>query len=887
MLLKLLSEAKSDHVVVIFDAGRETFRKDLYPEYKANREACPEDLLKQMPYFREIAQTLGMLILEEPGYEADDLIGTLVKRFESEDFETVIVTGDKDLMQLVNKRVTIWDTMRDRHFGPKEVKEKMGVGPAQIVELLGLMGDSSDNIPGLMGVGPKTAVQLIEKYGDVESVIQQAGAIKTDKGIRNRAKIAEQIELNPEILRLSRKLVEINTQAPLRFSLAGKEMSFDNVGAGEIAKYLQRSEIDPSKLEGLFARLEFHSLLKEFKLSSPAKKSENVNSYRAVFQSDFPGFVSELKKQKSFAFDLETTSLDVLVAKIVGVSFSWDKDGAFYVPLGHANIPQGSAQVSHEEFFKALGPIFEDPEILKCGQNLKYDVGVLCQYGFNYGFNYGLNCGFTVQGIAFDSMIASYLLNPDKGAHDLGVLARDFLQRHMQDYEEVAEGLADFSQVPVDAATRYSGDDANVAWNLKCVMEPLLKESQLERVFNELEMPLVALLSKMERTGIKLDVPFLAKYSGEIEGKLSKVKEQIFAAAGTEFNLNSPKQLSEILFVKLNLPTKGLKKTKTGVSTDQGVLEKLSGLHPLPALLLEHRLLYKLKSTYVDALPAQVSSATGRLHTRFNQTVTGTGRLSSSDPNLQNIPIQTPEGRKVREAFIAEEGKVLIAADYSQIELRILAHLSADPNLCRAFKEGEDIHTITAREILGLGSLLDITPEQRRVGKTINFGVIYGMGPYRLARDLQIPFNVANKYIEEYFERYSGVKRYFAEIEKRALEDGFVSTLFGRRRLVGSIDDSERDQGFVLRAALNAPIQGSAADIVKLAMIKVDRALVESGLKVRMLLQIHDELVFECARADLDAGMEIIVNQMENVVQLDVPLKVDAGSGSNWQEAQS
>jgi len=876
MLLKLMQSADSPHVAVVFDAGKETFRNKLYPAYKANREECPDDLRKQMPGFREISSTLGLKVLELPGYEADDLIGTLAKKFENSGFEVVIVSGDKDLMQLVDGKTTIWDTMRDRRFGPKEVKEKMGVPPEQIVELLGLTGDSSDNVPGLKGVGPKTAVQLIEKYGNVATILEQVEAIKSDSSLRNRAKIAAEIESNADLVRLSRKLVEVDTKVPLQILIGkgpreGKLMQVESLSADELYGSIERAEPDPTALEALFNRYEFSSLLKEFNLKFSAKESSHKN-FKIIWAKDFNAWLTQLSAQSNFAFDLETNSLDVLQAQIVGASFCWNDEEAFYVPLHHKQA--ALEQVNFDHFLKSLKPIFENTAIKKVGQNLKFDIGVLASHGIE------------VKALGFDSMLASYLLNPDKGAHDLSTLAHDYLGHVMKEYEEVTLGLNDFSEVSVEEAAKYAADDANVAWCLRSKLMPLIEEQNLGKVLDQIEMPLVPVLSQMERRGVKLDTEFLAQMSKELELKLAKLKTELYELAGQEFNLNSPKQLSEILFGKLGISTKGLKKTKSGVSTDQSVLEKIAAQHPLPALILEYRGIFKLKSTYVDALPAQVSQKTGRLHARFNQAVTGTGRLSSSDPNLQNIPIQTEEGRKVRRAFIAEKGKVLISADYSQIELRVLAHMSADANLIRAFKDGTDIHTNTAREILGLSSNDQVTKDDRRIGKTINFGVIYGMGGFRLARELGIPVGVANKYIEDYFARYPGVQELFSKIEKEAETNGFVSTLFGRKRFVSSIDSSGRDQGFVLRAALNAPLQGTAADIVKLAMIKLDGRIRAEKLPLQMLMQIHDELVFECDEGFKEEGCKIVRSEMEGVVDLDVPLKVDCGYGLNWQEAQ-
>lgn len=875
MLFKLLSQSDSEHMVMVFDTGRDTFRKELYPQYKANREECPEELRQQMPYFREISKTLGLQIMELPGYEADDLIGTLAKKISAGGDEVVVVSGDKDLLQLVDDKVHVWDSMRDVHYHAKEVEDKFGVPPNKVVELLGLSGDSSDNVPGLKGVGPKTAAQLVQKFGDVKTIIESAKAIREDPSIRNRNKIADQIEFDHELLRLSRQLVEIDTNAPLKLGVDSQEQSLDTLSGSDVVKLIRRSQPDPQAMAELFSRLEFSSLLKEFNFAfSPGAKAQQAPyETHVVWAVDFQNWLKRLEKQAEFAFDLETTSLDVLEAKIVGASFAWSEQEAFYVPLAHKSEQPGR-QVSQEIFLQTLTPILADPRSRKYGQNLKYDCGVLAQHGLQ------------VQGIGFDSMLGSYLLNPDKSSHNLTVLAHDFLRRSLIEFEEVTEGLADFSEVTVEKAAQYAGQDANLAWLLQRKLTPLLREHNLLDVLERLELPLIGVLSSMERKGIALDLDFLSKLSQEFSIEIASLTEKIYAAAGQEFNINSPKQLSEVLFEKLALSSKGLKRTKTGISTDSGVLEKLLPVHPIAALLLDYRALFKLKSTYVDALGSQVSTKSGRLHTSFNQTGTGTGRLSSSDPNLQNIPIQTEQGRRIRNAFVAETGKLLISADYSQIELRVLAHMSGDVNLRQAFLEGKDVHAATARDILNIGPLFEITPEQRRIGKTINFGVIYGMGGFRLARELGIPLHIANKYIEDYFDKYAGVRKLFAELEEAATRDGYVTSLLGRKRFIAHIDASGRDAGFARRAALNAPIQGSAADIVKLAMICLDRRIRSEKLPLEMLLQIHDELVFECAADQVQSMVQIVQNEMEHAIELSVPLKVDVGFGRTWREAQ-
>ena len=872
MLVKLLEQAQVNHVALVFDAGRETFRNELYSEYKANREECPEDLVPQMPYFRDLGKALGFPIMELPGYEADDVIGTLAARLEDLNCEVVIVSGDKDLTQLVNDETTIWDTMRDVRYGPQEVKEKFGVPPEKIVDFLGLTGDSSDNIPGLQGVGPKTAVQLIEKYGDVESIISKASEIRDTKGIRNRKKISDQIETDPEIIKLSKKLAEICLTAPVVLDTEQGLTTLEGLSDEELFKALSLRAPHEEELTNLCRKFEFESLLEEFKLASSRQdnQSKDKAEYITVLKDDFKGFVEELSKQQIFCFDLETTSLDPHEAKIVGLAFAWTAEKGYYIPVAHK---EGASQVSLDEALQVLKPLLEDPKVGLVGQNLKYDISILAENGVE------------AKGIVSDTMIASYLLNPDRSSHKLSSLAKDHLAYLMLEYEQVVGELNDFSEVAVNEATKYAAEDAQITWKLHELLSPKIASSKVDKVYNEIELPLIPVLSRMERKGIKLDVPFLEKMSAEFELELNELTGKLYELAGCEFNLNSPKQLQDVLFNRLELPTKGLKKTKTGISTNQAVLEKLSDIHPLPKLLLRYRLLFKLKSTYVDALPAQVSTVTKRLHTKFNQAVTGTGRLSSSDPNLQNIPIQTEEGRRIRKAFVAEPGMKLISADYSQIELRLLAHMSADENLICAFKNGDDIHANTAREILELDEHEEVSPEVRRIGKTMNFGIIYGMSGFRLARELGIPVAVANEYIEEYFNKFSGVKKFFNDLEKQAQENKYVSTMFGRRRYLTGLETSGRDAGFLMRVAINAPVQGSAADLIKLAMIKIDQKIQQDSLPLSMLLQIHDELVFEASEDAFEEMSNFVVKEMEQVQKLSVPLKVDVGGGSNWGQA--
>ena len=871
MVIKLLTETSSPHVVMVFDAGRDTFRTEMYPAYKANRVDCPEELCLQMPFFREFARALGMPIFEQVGFEADDIIGTLVKRFAGSGTETVIVSGDKDLMQLVDEKTSIWDTMRDKRYGPAEVKEKMGVFPEQIVELLGLMGDSSDNIPGVKGVGPKTAIQLLEQFGGIEQIIAATDLIRETKAIRSRRKIADTIEEQAALLRLSKELVQIKTDVKVHVSVGERECTIAELDDEALLTALCRREPDSEALARLAGQFEFTSLLKEFTLADASTRVDYAKIYKTVTPAMFDEWVTSLFEQDTVAFDLEATSLDVLSADIVGFAFSWSTEEGWYIPTGHVD-PQEPAQVALDTLLTVLKDWFEDPGKKKVGQNLKYDVSLLSRYDIS------------VRGVVFDTMLASYLLNPERASHSLSALAREFLGRTLIEYEMVTAEYDTFANVPVLEATHYAAEDAHVTWQLYEILKPLLEENSLTEIFDTMEVPLLSVLSRMERAGILLDVDFLAVMSKELEHRLAESQQRIYELAGEEFNPNSPKQLATILFDRLGISKQGIKKTKTGHSTDSSVLEKLRHTHPLPDQILEHRGLYKLKNTYVDVLPHQVSAVTGRLHTKFNQTVTATGRLSSSDPNLQNIPIQSEDGRKIRKAFIAKPGCVLISADYSQIELRLLAHMSGDVAMQAAFQEDRDIHSETAREIMGLSEFEEVTPELRRIGKTINFGVVYGMSGFRLARDLGIPVGEGNRYIEEYFSRYAGVRKYFSELEQAAEQDGFVATLFGRRRYI-PVTTQGRDQGYRRRIAINAPIQGSAADLIKLAMIHIDRESSAQMLPITKLLQIHDELVFECEAGAVNECSVFIREQMETVTALDVPLKVDIDWGDNWFEA--
>lgn len=869
MLLKLLEGASTNHLVMVFDAGKKTFRNDLYAEYKANRSECPPDLVPQFPYFRKISQALGFQLYEKEGYEADDIIGTLARRLETDGHEVVIVTGDKDLMQLVTPNISIWDTMKDKRYGEKEVVEKMGVAPHQVIDFLGLTGDTSDNIPGLKGVGPKTALKLIELYKDVEGIISAKNDIAENKEIRGRKNISERLEEDSEILLLSKKLVTVDIDVPLELKIDEKTIALKDISPEVLANSLYKQDPVDELLNELTVELEFQSVFKKIPRVKQAKKI--ASDYKLISKDEFSSFYKDLKDQKEFAFDIETNSLDPLEAEVVGIAFCWDNATSYYIPIAHKN-PGDFKQCDLKDLIH-LKDIFEDSEYKKLGQNLKYDVEVLRKYEIY------------VAGIHGDSMLASFLIEPDKRSYNLTDLSLRYLNQIVISYEDTVKDLEGFQDVELNKACQYAAEDAHFAYLLCKLFEVKIKEEGLETIYYEIELPLISVLSTMELNGINLDVKFLEEFSVKLKDKITILEKELYKLAGCEFNLNSPKQLSEVLFEKLKIPTKGLKKTKTGISTDASVLEKLSEKYDFPKSLLNYRMLHKLLTTYVDSLPKQVSSKTNRLHTQFNQTIAATGRLSSSNPNLQNIPIQSLEGRQVRKAFIANENSVLISADYSQIELRILAHLSQDTNFIKAFINNEDIHSKTARDILFLGENEEITPDIRRIGKVINFGIIYGMSAFRLSKELDLSLYDARNYIDNYFEHYSGVKAYFDKLEEQAESQGFVSTLFGRKRYIADLDSGGRGAGFVQRVATNAPIQGTAADIVKLAMIKIDQRIKVEKLPMKMLLQIHDELVFECEKSFEKDCQEIVKSEMENVVEFSVPLSVSISSGLNWEEA--
>jgi len=848
MLLKVLKERKPDHVAVVFDAGRQTFRNELYSDYKANRLAMPDDLVPQLAPIKEMVRAFRIPALEKPGFEADDIIATLARECEERGMAVVVVTGDKDLMQIVTGNVRLLDTMKEKESGVPEVAERFGVSPEGVIDILGLAGDSSDNIPGVPGIGEKTAIKLIQEYGSLDELLSRAGEVKGKTGERLR-EFADQA-------RLSRQLATVERNVPLAWS-------FDD---------LVLSPPDNRRLAELFKEYGFTTLMKELTGAATLPTEE----YRTVLdEAGFTPLLAMLRETGGFAVDLETTSLNPLEADIVGISVSCRDHEAFYIPVGH-RYHGAPAQLPPEKVLAGLAPLLTDPQLPKIGQNLKYDYQVLRR------------AGVEMEGVWCDTMLASYLLNPVRSSQSLDSLALEFLDHRMISYNEVAgtgKEQKNFSEVEVDTASTYSCEDSDAAFLLHRLFLPRLAEAGMEQLFFEVEMPLLKILAEMELAGVKLDLKLLQRLSDGFGAQLAALEREIYVLAGCEFNINSPKQLGETLFARIGLPTGKKTKGKTGYSTDISVLEGLAEEHEVVRLILQYRSLAKLKSTYTDALPKLVDGSTGRVHTSYNQAVTNTGRLSSSEPNLQNIPIRGEEGRKIRRAFVAEHGSLLLSADYSQIELRVLAHLSGDRVFCDAFARDEDIHTRTASEVFGLFPEM-VTPEMRRQAKTINFGVIYGQGAFSLAKQLGVAPKIAREFIDNYFARHSGAHAFLEECVQVAQKQGYVTTLLGRRLPIPDIMSSNHNvRAFAQRNAVNYPIQGSAADIIKEAMVNVFSRIRREGLASRLIMQVHDELVFEVPEGERVVMEQLVKHEMEHAVQLRVPLKVEINFGHNWSEA--
>jgi DNA polymerase I len=857
MLLKLLDEHQPEYFAVVFDAKGKTFRDDLYAEYKANRPPMPDELGAQIAPLLEVVEALGLPMLQVPGVEADDVIGTLADRATRAGMKTLVSTGDKDMAQLVDDDVTLVNTMTGTVLDPRGVEEKFGVPPARIVDWLALVGDSSDNIPGVPKCGPKTATKWLAEFGNLDTLKARADEVG--------GKIGESLRANLEQLELSRELATIRRDVELA------------LGPNDLA----RRPPDIDRLRALYGRLEFNTLLRKLPDGNAATNDaaepppDVATDYETVLTpGQLHDWLKRLAGADEFAFDTETDSLDYMRARIVGVSFAVEPGRAAYVPLAHRD-PDAPVQLDLDETLQKLRPLLEDEAKGKIGHNLKYDRHVLA------------NHGITLAGIRYDTMLESYVLDSTATRHDMDSVALKYLDHETIRYEDVAGKGAkqiSFDQVPVATAAPYAAEDADITLRLHRELWPrLVATPGLQHIYEELERPLVPILGAMERHGVLLDTALLRRQSRELEKGMAAAEAAAFEAAGGKFNIGSAKQLQEILFDRLGLTP--LRKTPGGQpSTAEDVLEELSAEHDLPRLVLEYRGLAKLKSTYTDKLP-ELADKHSRVHTSYHQAVAATGRLSSSDPNLQNIPIRTAEGRRIRQAFVAPESFRLVAADYSQIELRIMAHLSGDEGLQAAFREDLDVHQATAAEVFDT-PLEDVTPEQRRSAKAINFGLIYGMSAFGLARQLGIERGAAQEYVNLYFERYPGVKRYMDETRRQAREDGFVTTVLGRRLHLPEIRsrNNQRRQ-YAERSAINAPMQGTAADIIKLAMIRVADWLARGKVAARLIMQVHDELVFEVAEGDVEPLIDALGTLMGEAVELSVPLKVQAAAGLNWDEA--
>jgi len=856
ILLKLLREHHPSHVAVVFDAPGKTFRDEMYPEYKANREAMPEELSSQFPLLHELVKAFNIPIFLQKGVEADDIMGTLARRAEAEGVETILVTSDKDMLQLVGDKVKVFDPGKGDSgawYGVEEVRERFGCDPAHVIDALGLMGDTADNVPGVRGIGPKTAKTLMEKYGSLDGIYEHIGELK--------GKQREKLEADRDIALLSRELVTIKTDVDL-------PLTIDDC---------RRGEEDRGKLAEVFHALEFQSLLEEY---LPDASQTETTDYRLVLtREQLEAAVAEMRGAGVFAVDTETTSTDPMRADLVGVSMSCSEGRAYYIPVGHTKEslaavrerPKGRL-LDRESALDLLRPLLEEAAIAKVGHNIKYDLIVLAR------------AGIQLAGIGLDTMVASYLTDAGRMRHNLEEVSLHYLKRKMIPISDlIGKGskAVTFDTVPVDRACEYACEDADITWRLTGVFQPLLSERGLQDLFDRVEGPLLLVLARMEQAGVGVDLGVFEELQKEVEGRLKTLEADIHETAGEPFQINSPKQLQEILFGKLGL--KPIRKTKTGYSTDMEVLEVLAHEHPLPEKVLEYRVLEKLRGTYIEALPKLVNPDTGRIHTSFNQAVAATGRLSSSDPNLQNIPVRTEMGKRIREGFVPQDtSRKLISADYSQIELRILAHLSGDAHLQEAFSHDADIHQETAARVFGVMQEL-VTPEMRRQAKAVNFGVIYGISAFGLSRNLGISNADAGRFIDQYFEQYPGVRAWIDATLQQAAADGYVTTLLNRRRYVPELTSRNVSMRRAAeRIATNTPVQGSAADIIKLAMIRLDAALAGTG--AHLILQVHDELVVEAPASEAEETAGVMKRIMEEAMELDVPIRVDVGIGNNWAE---
>ena len=858
MILKLAKEQETEHFAVIFDAPGKTFRDEMFDEYKANRPPMPDDLRLQIDPLLEAVPAMGLPMLRIEGVEADDVIGTLCRQAAADGMQVLVSTGDKDMTQLVDKNITLVNTMSGALLDRDGVKKKFDVFPEQIIDYLGLVGDSSDNIPGVPRVGAKTAAKWLNQYGSVASIIENADEIT--------GKVGESLRENLDQLKLSQDLATIRQDVDLL--LAPRE--------------LKRSAGDSKTLRALYKRLELKTLLRQLDSDSnegtaqETPKTRSKGKYQTVLkQSDFDAWLKKIDKAELTAIDTETTSINYMQAELVGISLSVKTGEAAYIPVAH-DYPGAPQQLSRESVLNSLKAFLEDPEKKKVGHHLKYDAHIFARYGI------------ALRGMQFDSMLESYVLNSVATRHDMDSTARFYLDIDTIHFEDVAGKGAKqltFNQIDLEQAAPYAAEDADITLKLhEHLWGELQKTDALKNVYLEIEQPLVPILLGMEETGVLIDRDMLRKQSGELAKKMADREASAHELAGAPFNLGSPKQLQELLFGQLGLPV--VRKTPKGQpSTAEDVLQELAQEYELPRVILDYRSVSKLKSTYTDKLPEQIAADTGRVHTSYHQAVAATGRLSSTDPNLQNIPIRTPEGRRIRQAFIAPDGTVLLAADYSQIELRIMAHLSGDAGLLDAFAGDRDVHKATAAEVFGLDPN-DVTADHRRSAKAINFGLMYGMSAFGLGKQLGISRHEAQEYVDLYFDRYPGVKKFMDDIREQARKSGFVETVFGRRLYLPDINDRNAPRRqYAERSAINAPMQGTAADIIKRAMIAVQHWLDESSAPARMVMQVHDELVFEVAEDSVDEVRAEVVALMSAAAELAVPLKVDAGVGTNWDQA--
>ncbi|MGY6277436.1 DNA polymerase I [Methylomonas sp. MgM2] len=860
MLRKLINDYGTPYFAVVFDAPGKTFRHEMYDQYKAHRPPMPDDLRVQIRPLHELIKALGLPLIIEEGVEADDVLGSLAQNAAAQGFEVVISTGDKDMAQLVCERITLENSMTNTRMDIAGVVEKFGVKPEQIIDYLALMGDAVDNIPGVPKVGPKTAAKWLNQYGTLDNLMAHADEIKGKIGDSLREALTQ--------LPLSRELTTIRCDAALHYGLDD----------------LKRTEPDIASLKQQLDSLGFSSWLKalngnggaQSEQQSGAIKQAQTKDYRTILtEADFDRWLNKLWQSELFAFDTETTSLNYSDAEIVGVSFAVEAGQAAYLPLAH-DYPDAPAQLDRQAALNKMKPLLEDPAKAKLGQNLKYDAHVLN------------NHGITLRGIRHDTMLESYVLNSTATKHNMDDLAKQYLDVETIHYEDVAGKGAKqigFAEVAVEQATEYAAEDADITWRLHQTLSEKLRQSPRQwALYNDIEVPLIKVLTRIEENGVLIDSALLDQQSLELANRMMSIEQQAHDVAGSAFNLGSPKQIQEILYDRMKLPV--LKKTPKGQpSTDESVLQELALEYELPKLILEHRGMSKLKSTYTDKLPQQINPKTGRVHTSYHQAVAATGRLSSTDPNLQNIPIRSDEGRKIRQSFIAPPGYKIVAADYSQIELRIMAHLSGDAGLLKAFSEGVDVHSATAAEVFDV-EVGQVTQDLRRSAKAINFGLIYGMSAFGLAQQLGLSRNQAQEYIDLYFSRYPGVKQYMDRIREQAKQQGFVETLFGRRLYLPEINARNAAQRqYAERTAINAPMQGSAADIIKRAMIDCDRWISDSAADVKMIMQVHDELVFEVAESEVETSVESIRRIMSAAAELKVPLLVDVGLGANWDQA--